>query len=55
MQPVEKLLDVSQVHLLGTVRQISDGQRESDYIIVCSQYENIAGMHWFGTGKTAPV
>ena len=46
--PVEKLLDVSQVHLLGTVRQISDGQRESDYIIICSQYENIAGIHWFG-------
>ena len=46
--PVEKLLDVSQVHLLGTVKQISDGQKESDYIIVCSQYENIAGMHWFG-------
>lgn len=46
--PVEKLLDVSQVHLLGTVRQISDEQKESDYIIVCSQYENIAGIHWFG-------
>ena len=45
---MEKLLDVSQVHLLGTVKQISDGQKESDYIIVCSQYENIAGMHWFG-------
>ena len=23
-------------------------QRESDYIIICSQYENIAGIHWFG-------
>ncbi len=43
-----KMLDFSQVHLLGTVKQISDEQKESDYIIVCSQYENIAGIHWFG-------
>lgn len=48
---VAGLLKHENVHLLGMSMSITEEQKEADYVVVCSQYEDIPGSRCFGSAR----